>query len=225
MLKLEKISLVIFDMDGLMFDTERLTMWAWEKAGKDFGYEIPYELMIEVTGLDVRNTELCFKRCFGDSFPFGEMRKLMLEYFSANIKENGVPVKEGLCDLLDFLDANSILKAVATSTFRRLAEERLALAKIKNEFDLIVCGDDVERGKPHPDIFLKAAEKLNCLPCECIVLEDSENGLKAALNANMRAICVPDLKMPSEEIRKILYGQFNSLTDVKNFLEEQLKLQ
>jgi len=225
MFKLEKLSLVIFDMDGLMFDTERLSIWAWEKAGKDFGYKITHDIMVEATGLDERNIVLYLKRHFGDSFPFYEIKRLESKYYNEYIKKNGVPVKEGLYDLLNFLKANSILRAVATSTYRKLAEECLFLAKVKDQFDLIVCGDDVEKGKPQPDIFLKVARKLNCVPSECIVLEDSENGLKAASRARMRTICVPDLKIPSKEVQKLIYRQFNSLIEVKSFLEQQLKLQ
>ena len=220
---MERLSLVIFDMDGLMFDTERLAIWAWKKAGEDFGYKITCDMIVEVTGLDARNVELYFKRRFGDSFPFFEIRRRELEYFSEHIKKNGVPVKEGLYDLLNFLKENSILKAVATSTYRKWAEECLSLAKVKDLFDLIVCGNDVDKGKPEPDIFLKVAKELNCLPGECIVLEDSENGLRAASRAKMRAICVPDLKMPSKEVQNLIYKQFNSLIEVKIFLEEQLK--
>lgn len=219
-----KVSLVIFDMDGLMFDTERLSLWAWEKAGKDFGYEITPNITIGATGLDARDIVLYFKKHFGVSFPFFDIQKLESKYFNEYIMKNGVPVKEGLYDLLDFLKANSILKAVATSTYRKLAEECLSLANVKDEFDLIVCGDDVEKGKPEPDIFLKAAKVLNCSPNECIVLEDSENGLKAASRAGMHPICVPDLKIPSKEVQKLIFKQLDSLIQVKSFLEKELKL-
>ncbi|NLU09884.1 MAG: HAD family phosphatase [Tepidanaerobacter acetatoxydans] len=219
---MEKLSLVIFDMDGLMFDTERLTVWAWERAGKDFGYEITPDITIGATGLDARDTVTYFKKCLGENFPYFEIRKAKSAYFDKYIKENGLPVKEGLYELIDFLEKASIPKAVATSTYRKKAEECLSFANVKDRFDLIVCGDDVSRGKPEPDIFLKAAEGLNCLPNECIVLEDSENGLKAALRAKMYPICVPDLKTPSKEVRRLIFKEFSSLLEVKDFLEKEI---
>ena len=219
---MKKLSLVIFDMDGLMFDTERIAIFAWEKAGKDFGYEITPAIAVEATGLDAMDTALCFKKHLGESLPYFDIRESKLKYFEEYIEQNGIPIKEGLYELIDFLGERSILRAVATSTERIKAEECLSLAKVKDKFDLIVCGDDVLRGKPEPDIFLKAAEQMNCSPAECIVLEDSDNGLKAASRAGMYPIYVPDLKRPSKEVQKLIYKEFASLVDVKYFLETKL---
>lgn len=216
---MEKLSLIIFDMDGLMLDTERLSILAWEKAGKDFGYEITPAITVGATGLDARDAVLYFKKQLGESLPYFDIVKLTSKYVEEYIQQNGVPIKEGLYELIDFLEERSFLKAVATSTYREKAEECLSLADVKDRFDLIVCGDDVLKGKPEPDIFLKVAEELKCFPNECIVLEDSENGLKAASRAGMYPICVPDIKKPSEEVQKLVYKEFKSLVEVKNYLE------
>lgn len=219
---MEKLSLVIFDMDGLMFDTERLALLAWEKAGKDFGFEIPSNIYTKTIGSDFRDIQLTYNNHFGKSFPYHEIRKTEIQYTKKYIEQNGVPVKKGLYQLLDFLEEKSILRAVATSTERERAEKYLSLANIKDKFDLIVCGDDVLRGKPEPDIFLKAAEGLNCLPNECIVLEDSENGLRAASRAGMYPICIPDLIKPSKEVQKLIFREVESLVEVKDFIEKDL---
>lgn len=218
-MNVSKISLVIFDMDGLMFDTERLAISAWEKAGKNVGIDISEHIIIETIGLDVHGAEKVFKRHLGDIFPFSEARKLRIEYAKEFIEQNGVPVKKGLYELLEFLDQNPVLKAVATSTERERTEKLLSSAQIKDKFDIIICGDDISKGKPEPDIFLAVARKLGCNPQECLVLEDSENGIIAASKANMMPVLIPDIKNPSKEIEKLAVKKFNSLLDVKEFIE------
>ncbi|MCG1013263.1 HAD family phosphatase [Tepidanaerobacter sp. GT38] len=202
---MEKLSMVIFDMDGLMFDTERLDIWAWQKAGKDFGYDINHSISSNVIGSDFRDTKSFFMQYFGSSFPYDEIYQRKQEYMEQYLKNNGIPVKEGLYELIEFLENKSIMKAVATSTVRKKAEKRLSMGGIKDKFDAIVCGDDVEKGKPEPDIFLKAAKLLSCKPDHCIVLEDSDRGLIAASRAGMRPICIPDIKQPSKEVEKTYF--------------------
>ncbi|WP_213974372.1 HAD family hydrolase [Tepidanaerobacter acetatoxydans] len=219
---MEKLSLIIFDMDGLMFDTERISALAWQKTGEELGFKLDPDIIAGATGLNANDALPYFKKYLGERFSYSEIQKVKLAYFNKYIKENGLPVKEGLYELIDFLEDVSIPKAVATSTHRKKAEECLSFANVKDRFDLIVCGDEVLRGKPEPDIFLKAAEELNCLPNECIVLEDSENGLKAALRAKMYPICVPDLRRPSKEVRKLIFKEFSSLIEVKDFLEKEI---
>ncbi len=221
---MKQLSLVIFDMDGLMFDTERLAFSAWKKAGKDFGFEITPNLYTKTIGSDFRDVQLIYNNHFGKSFPYHEIRKTEIQYTEEYIEQNGVPVKKGLYQLINFLEEKSILRAVATSTERERAEKYLSLANIKDKFDLIVCGDDVLRGKPEPDIFLKAAERLNCLPNECIVLEDSENGLKAAATAGMYPVYIPDLNRPSKEVQKLIYREFDSLIEVKKFIKNEINI-
>lgn len=219
---MKKFSLVIFDMDGLMFDTEKLSLRAWEKAGKELGYNIDENIIAGARGLNSQDTVPYFQKYFGKSFPYSAVREIHSAYFEEYIQKNGIPVKKGLYELIDFLETQSIPKAVATSTARKKAERCLELGRVKDRFDLIVCGDEVLRGKPEPDIFLKAADKLKYPPENCIVLEDSENGLRAALKAGMLPICVPDLAEPSEEVRRLIFKEFNSLYEVRDFLESEL---
>lgn len=216
---MNKISLVIFDMDGLMFDTEKLAISAWIKAGKSFDINIPESVVIKTIGLDANGAEKVFKKHLGDSFTFFDIRKLRIEYAKDFIEKNGIPIKKGLYELLEFLDEKPVLKAVATSTERERAEMLLSSANIKDKFNIIICGDDISQGKPEPDIFLAVARKLGCNPQECLVLEDSENGIIAASKANMMPILIPDIKNPSIEIEKLAAKKFNSLIEVKEFIE------
>lgn len=222
MVDIKKISLIIFDMDGLMFDTERISVEAWGKAGIEYGYNITPNDVIKITGMNLQGAEIVFKEIFGDLFPMNDVRQLKLKFASNIIDKIGVPVKIGLYELLDFLKQKQVLTAVATSTAKNDAEKLLKAAHIIDKFDLIICGDEVVEGKPNPGIFLRVAEKLKCRPEECIVFEDSENGIMAASRAKMIPIMIPDMKEPSEEIEKLAHRKFKTLLDAKKYLEGYL---
>ncbi|MFA6940140.1 MAG: HAD family phosphatase [Clostridiaceae bacterium] len=222
MKKLKNVSLVIFDMDGLMLDTERISIESLGKAGKEYGYNITPNIVMKMIGMNSKGCEKVFKENFGEQFPLDDIRKLKSKFLSAIIDKTGVPVKTGLYELLEFLKGKNVLTAVATSTAKKSAEKLLKSANILDKFHLIICGDEVAAGKPDPEIFLKTAYKLNCRPEECIVFEDSENGIKAASRAKMIPIMIPDMKEPSEEIAKLTYKKFKTLIDAKKYLEEFL---
>ena len=136
------------------------------------------------------------------------------------IKKNGVPIKEGVNELIDYLKENDYKIALATSSDREKAEYLLELVKIKDKFDYIICGNDIVNSKPNPEIFLKAAENLKVEPKECIVIEDSKFGVKAAVNAGMKAINVPDMKMPDSEVKSMAFKIFNNLLEVKEYISK-----
>lgn len=217
-----KLELVIFDMDGLMFDTERIAFTSWKKAASEYGYEIDRELFIMTLGVNLEGTKEIFVKHFGEKFPIDSIKNERFKIAENIIKEDGVPVKKGLYELLNYLKEVNIKRAVATSTNRERAVSLLKKAGIDKCFDYVICGDDIKHSKPHPEIFLKAAEKLGCLPQHCIVLEDSEAGIISANRAKMVPIMVPDMKEPDEEIKKIIYKQLKSLYDVKLFIEDFL---
>jgi HAD superfamily hydrolase (TIGR01509 family) len=209
-------------MDGLMFDTERIAVEAWRYAGRQLGVEISPQLVIETIGLNRMDTEASLLRSLGSGFPIEEARRLRIQYTEETVARNGVPIKKGLGELMDLLDRSGVMKAVATSTERTRALSLLTFAGVLNRFDAVVCGDEVERGKPHPDIFLAAAAKLGRSPIDCMVLEDSESGLTAAHRAGMRPVLVPDLKAPSQEALALAFRVFPTLTEVRGFLAGEL---
>jgi HAD superfamily hydrolase (TIGR01509 family) len=209
---MKKVKLAIFDMDGLMFDTERVALNSWLKAGQVCGYDITEKIILEFAGRNKFDIGLIFKKYFGEDFPYERVRA---ERFADSDKllEKEVPIKEGLFELLDYLDELGIRKVVATSSGRDRAEWLLSTAGILNRFDTIICGDEITKGKPEPEIFLKACEKMNVDPKDAVVLEDSEPGLLAASRAKIKCILVPDLVQHPEEIEKL------ACTKVKNLLE------
>ncbi|MBN2532785.1 MAG: HAD family phosphatase [Spirochaetales bacterium] len=210
---------VIFDMDGLMFDTERLSYAMWEKAGKEKGYSIPESVFSEITGCNVTETEKILKGRLGQNFPYHELRTIRLIYTDYYLEKEGVPVKRGLFPLLSLLKKMGIKKAVATSTEKARAVKLISLAGILQDFDCIVGGDDVEKSKPEPDIFLEAARRLKTDPAGCIVLEDSERGVFAALKAGMFPIMVPDMKPAPRIILDKGIPVYATLDDVVKLLE------
>ncbi|MBN2441272.1 MAG: HAD family phosphatase [Spirochaetales bacterium] len=191
---------VIFDMDGLMFDTERLGCRMWEKTGKENGYKIDNSIFPEIIGSTVKEAEKIFKKKFGRDFPFHSLRETRLTYTDQFLRNEGVPIKKGLIKLLAALKEKGIKRGVATSTERVRAEQMIKNAGIIGEFDCIVAGDDVKRSKPNPDIFLEAARRLKTDPAQCIVLEDSGRGIFAAIAAGMFPIMVPDIIQAAPEI-------------------------
>lgn len=209
---------ILFDMDGLMIDTERMAQRAWQRAGAEFGFTLPDALYLQAVGRTAKATEGLFRAGLGVDFPFEAVYARKQHYLYTAIEEEGIPTKPGLLELLDLVDQQGIAKAVATSTARVLALKKLTAAKLLHRFDTMVCGDEVPNGKPAPDIFLAAAAKLGVAPMNCIVLEDSSAGVQAAHAAGMRAIWVPDLIQPSPEIMALAYCVLRDLHQVMDLI-------
>ncbi|MCL6459891.1 MAG: HAD family phosphatase [Gorillibacterium sp.] len=214
------IQLVIFDMDGLMFDTEHVSFLSWRDAADRHGYEITLDLFKQTIGTNAASTREFYLTHFGLACPIDMIYESRYQIADEYLAVQGVPVKQGLYELLDYLALCQIPRVVATSSSRIRATRLLEMAKVNIYMNGMVCGDEVERSKPDPQIFLKAAALAGCRPDQCLVLEDSEAGVRAAHQAGMIAIMVPDLKKPDEAIKSLLYKECRSLLDVKALLEQ-----
>lgn len=214
------IAAVIFDMDGLMFDTEALNMRGWVEAGRRHGYEMTKEVVYGHIGANLATTRRLMTEHFGSGFDFDTVRADRVAWTFAHIERNGMPEKPGLRTLLAWLRASGLKTAIATSSERRFVDFYMAHTDLGHPFGAIVTGDRVARSKPEPDIFLKAAEELGADPADCVVLEDSYNGIRAAHAAGMRPIMVPDLLPPTPEVEALLYRRADSLDAVIPILEE-----
>lgn len=210
---------VVFDMDGLMFDTERLSGQGWAFAGQQLGIDNMEEISEKTLGLTVEATKEVFMSALGSDFDYLVARKMKVNYIDAYIEENGMPLKQGLIELLSFLKSNKYKVTVATSNDRERAEFYFQQAGISEYFKQFICGDMIKRGKPDPEIYLKACELLELSPDECIALEDSPNGILAAHRAGLKPVMVPDLVKAEREIENLLYAKLATLSEAIGLLE------
>jgi HAD superfamily hydrolase (TIGR01509 family) len=213
---------VIFDMDGLMLDTEPLYKIAWQRAAVECGYHISEELYFDLVGRSRADGEKILLAAFGPGFPSEAFHAACARCEAAVFAERLPSKKAGLDNLLSVLDQHRILKAVATSTERSIAAAQLAGLELLNRFAVLATGDEVANGKPAPDLFLLTARRLGVEPAECLVLEDSEAGVMAAYRAGMEVYIVPDLKPPSTAVEELTRGRFDSLMAFARCLQSRL---
>lgn len=209
----------VFDMDGLMFDSEKLVYENWKTMLTELGFDYNIEIFKNTIGLRTDETKRYYNSLYTSGFDYDELKVRSRKMFFDRIEKEGVPIKKGLFELLDFLKENKIKMAVATSTSRQSCERMLKKSGVFPYFDEIVCGDDVTHGKPNPEVFLKASEKLGAEPESCIALEDSINGIKSAYSAGMTAIMVPDFLQPTDEIKPMISCLCKDLTEVIKYVK------
>ncbi len=214
---------VLFDLDGLMLDTERMAIAAWTHALTEWGYSPRAVSFGRLIGLTASDTAAVLYEIYGPEFPYPEVFAKRNSFYEDDIETNGIPVKPGLLELLDYLEANQVVKAVASSTPCWFAPRKLAHAGLDQRFNVVICGDMVQRGKPAPDLFLEAARQLNVPPESCIVLEDSEVGILAARAAGMLPVMIPDLKPPAPEVGKLAFRVLHSLKEVIPLMDDFLR--
>ena len=209
---------VIFDMDGLMIDTEKVYNCCMVRAANELGYPMEREHALMLRSLDVRLAESLLKKYFGETYEYGKVRKLYRRYVDEYFASHEIEVKPGLFKLLAYLKEQNYLTCVATSTDRERANALLDKIGVKPYFRHFCFGSELAHSKPAPDIYQKACEKIGLLPKECMALEDSPNGVRAAFAAGCRTVMVPDLTQPDEEISSMIYAKVDTLWDVKTLL-------
>lgn len=213
---------VVFDMDGLMIDTERVALECWIESARVFGWEISRETCLSLVGLGQRESRQALLDRMGGKFPLAEVSARGRERYLQRLRGEGVAVKPGLVPLLDWLAERDVPVAVATSTQHALALEKLSLAGLRERFETIVCGDQVPKGKPAPDVYREAVARIDADPARCIALEDSEIGLRAAHAAGLTCIVVPDLLPPSPEYESLAHAIVPSLREARTLLDAML---
>lgn len=214
-----KIEAVIFDMDGLMFDTERIINIAYDQVGKEFGIDI-FAGMPDLMGMNSQQIAEVFKQVHGSAIDYYALRAKRMEYTNAYIAQNGISVKKGLRELLEELKQRELKWSIATSSSMDEAMRNLEITGLKDDFSLVVTGDMVEKSKPNPEIFELAARMMGTAPAQTMVLEDSINGIRAAVAGGFIACMVPDLQQPDDTVLPLLTRKFESLLDAIPFLEQ-----
>lgn len=217
----KKIEAAIFDMDGTMFDTEALRMKMLKEASLLIcDTELSDNFLYSAFGLSAESSQILAKDYYGKDYPYKEVRKKSDELELEYVRKNGVPIKIGLLGVLERLKKSDVLIALATSSKRQVALEYLTKAGVLNFFNIVICGDDVVKGKPDPEIFALAISELNVQSEKCIILEDSENGLLAAYASKAMPIYIKDIVDCSEETKSKAYKCYCSMEDFGNELAE-----
>lgn len=213
------IKAVIFDMDGLIFDTEKLLVKYWCQAANEFGFDMKTEHALGIRSLARKFAIPHLQGIFGEDFDYVKIRSRRMELMAAHLAEHGLETKAGIRELLDYLHRHNIPAAIATATDLERTRDYLTRAGLFEHFDRIVCATMVESGKPKPDIYIYAAQQLGFKPQECLALEDSPNGVRSASSAGCITVMVPDLTQPDEEISGLIYAKANSLSDVTKIID------
>lgn len=212
---------VVFDMDGVLFDTEKLCRAGWTALAKEQGIEDMEEVFMQCVGRNANDTKALVLNHYGQDFPYDTFRQRSSEWFWEQIEQKGVPVKPGVRELLSYLKEAGYHIGLASSTRRESVISHLTHTGILEYFSVIVTGDMVEHSKPQPDIYLLACDKMQVAPEEAYAIEDSPNGIRAAYAAGMKPVMVPDLIAPDEEMRSLSFRIFENLSEVRDFLRGQ----
>lgn len=214
---------IIFDMDGLILDTERLYQKFWKEASKQCGYEMSQKQALAMRSLDKSLAKKLLKEFFGDEYDYQKVHDLRVELMAEYISKHGVQAKDGVVELTDYLKENGYKIAIATATNYARANEHLTLAGVRECFENIICASDLKHGKPFPDVYLYACKSLGLSPESCVALEDSPNGIKSAYAAGCVPILVPDGCETEEDALPYAYACVKSLRDVPAVLEQLKK--
>ena len=215
---------VIFDVDGTLLDTERIYMQAWKDAAAELGYEITDELLRKTRAINVKEAARIFESEIGNGFSYDKTRVVRVRIAEEIIQRESPILKPGVTELLAFLQEKRIRLSVASSTHLKGTKEHLSESGILAPFEVVVGGDMVTKGKPNPDIFLKAAELLHLAPEECLVVEDSPAGIRAAHAAGMKAVLVPDQAAITQEIIEMSDVVLESLLDMPAYVEKLMNI-
>ena len=213
------IKAIIFDMDGLMIDSERVTFECYQERLKDMNLTMDEEFYKTLLGKPIKGIYQRFYDVYGNDFPIENVIQDVHQLMAERFETEGVPVKKGLVELLHYLKDNNYKTIVATSSNRDRVDKILAQAKITEFFDDSICGDEVTKGKPNPEVFLKSCQKLGVNVDEAIVLEDSEAGIQASYDANIKVICIPDMKYPEKQYEEKTFKIIKDLNKVTAYLK------
>ncbi len=214
---MENVQSVIFDMDGLMFDTERVYFQSNRQALAEMGIDYTMEDYLDLVGTSGSEFKSIMMQYLANDQAYIDFLTRADQIFLSLIEEGHGQVKEGLYELLDYLDDQGIKKSIVSSSNRQVIDILVSQAGLELQFDQIIAGDQVQNKKPHPEPFLKAWQGFNIPKETTWILEDSVTGLKAANAAAIKAILVPDLIVPSQEAHQRAHRIFRNLRDVKNY--------
>lgn len=212
------IRAVLFDMDGTLIDTEKYYRIFWPRAMAEFGYHMTDEQVLSMRSLGRPFAPAQLKAWFGEDLDYYAIRARRTEMMEECLDREGISLKAGAVEILEYLRRAGIPAAVATATPPERTEKYLQLTGIREYFTKIISATQVKEGKPSPDIYLFACEEMGAAPGECMAVEDSPNGVLSAYRAGCKVVMIPDQTQPEEELRKLLYGCVPSLDQLAELI-------
>lgn len=216
---------VLFDVDGVILDTECLYSRFWMEACHFYGFPMTREQSLQMRSLNKTAGQETFHALFGPTADYATIRLKRIELMDAFVKNEGVAAKAGIYTLLDALDARGIPCAITSSSPYARLESYLTPLNLFHRFRKVVTGYDVPKGKPEPDIYLRGAAELGLAPEDCLALEDSPAGILSAYRAGCKPVLIPDQDHPGKDTLSLLYAKADTLADIVSLLGEKEKLQ
>ena len=212
---------ILFDMDGLVLDSEVLYSRFWREAAATLGYSMSVEQSLGMRSLGKKTGQPYLERHFGPDIDYTTLRNKRIELMDVYVNQHGIPTKPGIYELLDYLDQQGIPAAITSSSPMESIERHLSAVNLLHRFRKLCSGHKVPNSKPAPDIYLLGAKELGLDPTECLALEDSPTGVLSAYRAGCLTVMIPDLDQPGEETQKLLFAKADSLTDIIDILKVQ----
>lgn len=216
---MKRIEAVVFDMDGVLFDTENISIACWKDIAGGHGLANVEEVAVECIGRNRADICAVMRSAYGEDFAAEEFLDETAKRAQEKVERDGLPVMKGVKELLDYLKQNGYKIGLASSTRKVRILDHLKRAGLTEYFEMIIGGDMVEHSKPEPDIYRKACELLGVSPDNAMALEDSPNGIRSAAAAGMKAVMIPDYVAPTPEMEAIFYAKCDSLLDVIDLLQ------
>lgn len=211
---------ILFDMDGLILDTEKHYQKAWIQAANEMGFKMTVKEQLYLRSCTKKYAEPIMQKFFGSNFDYDKVRDRRKEIMEEDLKRFGIEKKPFADEILDYLKEAGIKRALVTATPEKRARECIRAVGLEEKFDQIISADMVVNGKPEPDVYVFACEKIAEKPSDCLALEDSPNGVRSANGAGVDVIMVPDLSEPDEELSKLIIRKAGNLGDVISFLQD-----
>ena len=209
---------ILFDMDGLVLDSEILYTRFWREAAAALGYPMTIEQSLGMRSLGKKQGQPYLESLFGPGIDYTTLRSKRIELMDAYVEEHGVPPKPSIFELLDYLESQDIPSAITSSSPMDSIIQHLSAVNLLHRFRKLCSGHDIPNTKPAPDIYLLGAEKLGLDPRECLALEDSPTGILSAYRAGCLPVMIPDLDQPGQNVLPLLYAKADSLADIISLL-------